>query len=114
MPAAQPNSQTIEDVEKCVSFLKDLELLWSGASRSRAIIEQLLVEYRNRTSTNPQGRHHTQDQLVGSNKRSFAEFETSNTADTGEEFFFWQQIAGPEFFAFEATDPDLFSSWDGT
>ena len=114
MPSAQPNNQTVEDVEKCVSFLKDLELLWSGASRSRAIIEQLLAEYRNRTPNDSQRRLHMQDQVVGSNKRSFAEFEASNPVDTGEEFFFWQQIAAPEFFAFEGADPDLFNSWDGT
>ena len=36
----------IGDAEKCVGYLHNLEFHWSGASRSRAIIEHLIAESR--------------------------------------------------------------------
>jgi hypothetical protein len=49
----------IDDIQKCITLLADLESRWSGAGRSRAIIERLLAEReaqmdsQNETSTNP-------------------------------------------------------------
>ena len=51
MPATLPNPETIADVERCISLLRDLEQRWTGALRSRDIIEQLLREYGNKTTS---------------------------------------------------------------
>ena len=119
MPTAEPNPQTIPEVERCVRFLKDLELRWSGARRSRAIIEQLLAENRRKAAAasaprGEQGSYRTGAEAdvpgpgtgLGA-KRSFEEFE-----GIGEEPLFWHQIPGSELFGFESVDPGLFS-WGG-
>ncbi|KAI9148822.1 transcriptional regulatory protein [Paramyrothecium foliicola] len=38
----QATARADPDIKKCTQFLKDLEPIWSGASRARTIIEQLL------------------------------------------------------------------------
>lgn len=120
MPTPEPNAQTIPEVERCVRFLKDLELRWSGARRSRAIIEQLLAENRRKAAAAaaaPRGeqgyyRNGVDGEVPGpgagiGSKRSFEEFE-----GVGEEPLFWHQIPGSELFGFESVDPGLFS-WSG-
>jgi hypothetical protein len=89
-----PQVQTRPDVEKCVSFLTDLEMTWSGAGKSRAIIEQLLRDPRRGTASS--------SEMV--NKRSFAEFD-----DT--EVFSWDQLPGSELFTYEASGADLLNEW---
>jgi hypothetical protein len=42
-PGIHPDNKTVEDVSRCIGFLTDLESRWSGASRSKAIIERLLA-----------------------------------------------------------------------
>lgn len=120
MPTPEPNSQTIPEVERCVRFLKDLELRWSGARRSRAIIEQLLAENRRKaTAAAPRGeqgyyRNGVEGEVSGpgtgmGGKRSFEEFE-----GVAEEPLFWHQVPGSELFGFENVDPGLFSWGGGT
>lgn len=119
MPTPEPNAQIIPEVERCVRFLKDLELRWSGARRSRTIIEQLLAENRRKAAAaaaprGEQGYHRNgaEGNVSGhgagvAGKRSFEEFE-----GVAEEPLFWHQIPGSELFGFESVDPGLFT-WSG-
>ncbi|KAH9233218.1 hypothetical protein K456DRAFT_1911426 [Colletotrichum gloeosporioides 23] len=117
MPSSHSNPEVLDDVKKCVSFLKDVEVRWSGAKRSRVIIEQLLQHQRSKlalehntcqsqTSISPvQSKRNT-------NKRTLDDFEGTNTPRTGGENFLWGEIPGSELFPFDPLDPVLFSSWD--
>lgn len=125
MPTTQPRAQTIADIQKCVGVLKDLELRWSGASCSRAIIEQLLAEFCNDADLVADPQHRTQgrsgaaqEQLAASNhtinnKRPFAGFEDEGAGEAEGEAF-WNQIPHvSELFTFDSMDPGLFNSWSG-
>lgn len=48
MPSSHCKPEVLDDVDKCVTFLKDMEIRWSGAKRSRVIIEQLLQHQRSK------------------------------------------------------------------
>ncbi|OHF02882.1 hypothetical protein CORC01_01640 [Colletotrichum orchidophilum] len=52
VPLDRSSQVILEDAEKCAKSLKDLEPRWSGAKRSREIIEQLLVRRRNEIAGN--------------------------------------------------------------
>ncbi|KAH6647177.1 fungal-specific transcription factor domain-containing protein [Truncatella angustata] len=86
----QPRDQNIADVKKCVTFLKDLEMTWNGAAKSRAIIEQLMGE----PSAGPGLGH----------KKTLAVFETM-------EPFAWDQAPGSELFNYDVPGADLLNAW---
>lgn len=90
MPGS-PHDSTLPDVQKCVSFLKDLEVTWNGASKSRAIIEQLMHE--------PTSEARTADGRA--------------LADPGEvEPFSWDQIPGSGLFGYDiGGSADLLNAW---
>lgn len=85
-----PRDQTLPDVKKCVTFLKDLETTWNGASKSRTIIEQLMID----TTSSP----------APFQKRSLAQFDET-------EAFSWDQVPGSELFNYDVSGADLFSVW---
>jgi hypothetical protein len=85
-----PRKETLEDVQKCVSFLKDLEMTWNGASKSRAIIEQIMHDPANGSGS--------------LNKRSLAEFEET-------EAFPWDHVPGSELFTYDISGVDLLHAW---
>jgi hypothetical protein len=95
------------DVEKCVQLLADLEPLWSGAARGKAIIAQLLAEHRSRPATTDADDGTTNintsiavKELGHGTKRSFEEYLGGIDEDT----FPWQQIPGSEMFSFDFSD----------
>ncbi|KAH8668463.1 fungal-specific transcription factor domain-containing protein [Xylariales sp. PMI_506] len=90
----QPRDQVLPDVEKCVGFLKDLEMTWSGAARSRAIIEQLLH--------NP-GRS-AEATAAALRYRPQTDFEST-------EVLSWVQLPGSELFTFGQSSADLLNAW---
>ncbi|KAF0331895.1 fungal specific transcription factor domain-containing protein [Colletotrichum asianum] len=117
MPSSHSNPEVLDDVKKCVSFLKDVEVRWSGAKRSRVIIEQLLQHQRSKLALE----HNTRQSQTSispvqskrnTNKRTLDDFEGRNTPRTGGENFLWGEIPGSELFPFDPLDPVLFSSWD--
>ncbi|KAK6366321.1 hypothetical protein LTS17_010827 [Exophiala oligosperma] len=114
IPSSQPRHEIIEDVEKCVSFLKGLEARWSGASRSRSIIERLLENYRHRTSTEgyQEGDLLQQSRVGQGYKRTFTDFMGVDLGETVDESVLWHQLAGPELFMWEGNDPGGLSLWD--
>lgn len=85
------DSQTRTDVEMCISLLKDLEARWSGASRSRTIIENLLEESsRQKNST---GENETVDAThdwASGTKRPLSEME--GNMNTNLEDSIWRDI----------------------
>lgn len=83
MPSSQSEDQTA-DVDKCVSFLTDLEARWSGASRSKAIIQHLVAE-RDKAKEAEAGSGN------GNGKRPFAALEADQ-----DEGLLWQM--GSEVF----------------
>jgi hypothetical protein len=90
----RPKDQSLADVDKCMNFLKDLEVTWSGAGKSRAIIEQLLHDPgRDLKSTERP-----------TLKRSWAEFDVS-------EGLSWDQLPASELFSYEASGTDLLGRW---
>ncbi|KAK2764158.1 hypothetical protein CKAH01_15835 [Colletotrichum kahawae] len=117
MPSTHSSPEVLEDVKKCVSFLKDVEVRWSGAKRSRIIIEQLLQHQRNklaleRNSCQSQASLSPAQSKRNTNKRTLDDFEGTNTPRPGGENFLWGEIPGSELFPFDPLDPVLFSSWD--
>ncbi|KAL1872321.1 hypothetical protein VTK73DRAFT_1552 [Phialemonium thermophilum] len=102
MPTAHAEVETLADVERCVQLLVDLEPLWPGAARGRAIVAQLLSEHRNRAIQAQRPRPSPADEEVTSGtKRSHTEFRDEQ-AD--EEALFWYQIPGSELFGFDFSD----------
>jgi hypothetical protein len=114
MPPSHYNPEVLDDVGKCVAFLQDVEVRWSGAKRSRDIIEQLLQHQRSKLAL---GRNAGQSQSSVSparakrniNKRTLDDFEVKNTPRAGENLL-WGEIPGSELFPFDPLDPVLFSS----
>lgn len=119
LPSESPQSETIADVEKCAGFLKDLEQRWSGAARSRAIIERLLADYcLEPVAADPQtidlpAEYDSTVAMQGGNgagtagKRTFNEFDV----ELGDDDLYLNQVLGSELFAFENTDPGLMGPW---
>lgn len=101
-------------MEKCVSFLRGLEARWSGASRSRSIIERLLEKYRNHTTAEgyQEGDLIQQSRLGTGNKRTFTDFMGGDFGETVDESVIWHQLAGPELFMWEGNDSGVLGLWD--
>lgn len=89
MPGHSQNNN-LSHVQKCVTFLKDLEMTWNGASRSRAIIEQLMS-----ASNSGHG---------SPNRRALSEFQEPETLS-------WDQIPGSEMFGYDVSGADLLHAW---
>jgi hypothetical protein len=99
LPTTPPGIDIIPDVEKCVQFLNDFESRWSGARRSKAIVEQLLAEYRQKATTiDSQESRSLPAGIHLHAKRSFAEFESSEAGES-EMAAPWPEIPGWELFA---------------
>lgn len=115
MPSSHCKPEVLDDVEKCIAFLKDMEVRWSGAKRSRAFIEQLLQHQRSKPALE-RNAGQSQSGVAPAqakkhiNKRNLDDFEATNTPRAGGNF-----LSGeiPEFdlFPFDPLDPVLFSSW---
>lgn len=107
-------------MEKCAGFLKSLEQRWSGAARSRAIVEKLLEDYRNNSTglssqVNRQGEGSSSlqnDSWVGSaGKRPFEPFPNNVPTEPVEDDFYFNQLLGTELFAFENANTGLMGPW---
>ena len=123
MPCSQHNAETIQDVERCTTVLKDLEPRWSGARRSRVIIENLLLEHRRRQAPPDDGRSGDQWQENPSgenaaggngNKRTFSSIYDADRGGNNalEEGLFWNQFVVPEMVCFNGFDLSGYSSRD--
>lgn len=122
LPPESPATETVQDVERCAGFLKDLEQRWSGAARSRDIIERLLADYcaeslsrqtlADQPSSVAQGSAPEGNGTpAGAGKRPFSQYDAGSSLDIGEEDFYMNQVLGSELFAFENTDPGLIGPW---
>lgn len=108
VPSSHSNKRVLDDVGKCIAFLKDMEVRWSGAKQSRIIIEQLLQHQRNKLAP-----EHSASQSQSSvspaqarsniNKRTLDDLEGSNSM--------WGDISGSDLFPFNPLDSALFASW---
>ncbi|KAI8941622.1 hypothetical protein NX059_002835 [Plenodomus lindquistii] len=111
LPPSYADGEIVQYVEKCIRFLKDLEQRWSGASRSRVIIEQLLVTYRHAAPTHVGVRAAEQQSVSrpqpSANKRTFADFE--DITSVGENTL-WRQFYDPDLFGFDFSAPVLLGS----
>lgn len=116
MPSSHCKPEVIDDVEKCVAFLKDMEVRWSGAKRGRVIIEQLLQHQRSKLTVERNVSQSRSDVSAtqtkrNNNKMRLDDFEVTNTPRAGENFL-WGEIPNSDLFPFDPLDPVLFSSWD--
>lgn len=115
MPPSHCKPENFDVVEKCITFLKDMEIRWSGAKRSRVIIEQLLQHQRSRLAVERNTSHSQSDVSPAqtkrnNNKRRLDDFEVTDTPRAGENLL-WGEIPSSELFPFDPLDPVLFSSW---
>lgn len=110
MPSSHCRPEFLDDVGKCVAFLKDMEVRWSGAKRSRIIIEQLLQHKRSKLAVQRDTNQSQPDVSPAepkrnNNKRKLDDFQTGNA-------FLWGEVPGSELFSFDPLDPVLFSPWE--
>lgn len=115
MPSSHCSPEVLDDVEKCIAFLKDVEIRWSGAKRSRIIIEQLLQHQRRklaleRNAGQSQSGVSPAPAKRNSNKRTLDDFEITNAPRAGENSL-WDEIPGSELFPFDPLDPALFTQF---
>ncbi|KAK7447991.1 hypothetical protein Landi51_06794 [Colletotrichum acutatum] len=120
VPIDLSNPALLEDAEKCARSLKDLEPRWSGASRSREIIEQLLVRRRSEMAEDSPTRRGNEDRYSPenarrANKRPFADVEVASSflvdAASGIRD---PRTTGSETMHYDGCmDPVLFASWKG-
>ncbi|KAK1486888.1 hypothetical protein CABS01_13021 [Colletotrichum abscissum] len=85
VPIDRSNPALLEDAEKCARSLKDIEPRWSGAKRSREIIEKLLVRRRSEIAgDSPTCRgnesRHSPENARRANKRPFADVEVASSS----------------------------------
>src|SRR5690242_11482458 len=85
-----PCDPVAADVDKCVAFLKELELTWPGAARSRTIIEQLMKEQGRRQLADAGGEDMQQPSLPS----SLAAHDFDHQVD----MFPWLHVPGAELF----------------
>lgn len=120
LPSDQPQNEIISDVEKCSGFLKSLEQRWSGAARSRAIVEKLLEDYRNNptalsSQTTRQGDETSSIQneswVASAGKRPFEPFSDNVPTESVDDDFYFNQLLGTELFAFENANTGLMGPW---
>lgn len=127
LPSDCSQAETIADVQKCAGFLKDLEQRWSGAARSRAIIERLLADYcsesfgaadaqQQSTATLDlpvlfDGAMSAGSGVAQAGKRTFGDLDAGTALDLGDDDMYMSQVLGSELFAFENMDPGLMGPW---
>ncbi|KAK1635549.1 fungal-specific transcription factor domain-containing protein [Colletotrichum phormii] len=120
VPLDRSNAALLEDAEKCAQSLKDLEPRWSGAKRSREIIEQLLVRRRSEIAGDSPAYRHNEGRVSPedarkTNKRPFADVEAVSSSLVDVVSGTWN----PSTTSSGATqhdgcmDPMLFASWIG-
>ncbi|POS68916.1 hypothetical protein DHEL01_v212689, partial [Diaporthe helianthi] len=116
VPPSHWSPEFIDDVEKCIAFLKDMEVRWSGAKRSQIIIEQLLQHQRGKT-THERNAGQVQSSVSpalakkNTSKKTFDDFEAANTPRAAAKSP-WGGMPGSGSFPFDPLDPALISSWD--
>jgi hypothetical protein len=72
-------------VDQCINLLKNLEQRWSGAGRSRIIVEQLLASYRRHYES--EGIGLSIDSLSASNAKSSGNKRKVDDANLGKDSF---------------------------
>lgn len=115
MPSSHCKPEVLDDVEKCVAFLKDVEVRWSGAKRSRIIIEQLLQHQRSKLAVERNASQSRSDVSPAqpkrnNKKRRLGDFEVTDSPRAGESSL-WGEILSSKLFPFDPLGPVLFSSW---
>ncbi|KZL75151.1 transcriptional regulatory protein [Colletotrichum tofieldiae] len=116
IPLDRTNNEIFRDVERCAASLKDLEPRWSGASRSRAIIEQLLLHRRTEIIGVPGGSNGNTDDIPTTpsssrvQKRKLADFDNSLSSSTGNDHLLGSGSI-PESLEYNHLDTLLFPSW---
>jgi hypothetical protein len=104
MCASLHDQDILLDVLKCIKFLSNLEQRWSGASRSRVIIEQLLDSYRNRRSRDGVAPGVQDPTATGrpsnANKRKLNDIDLDHALFDGDNTH-WQQASNWELFGFD-------------
>ncbi|KAK1445826.1 hypothetical protein CMEL01_10069 [Colletotrichum melonis] len=122
VPIDRSNPALLEDAEKCARSLKDLEPRWSGAKRSREIIEKLLDRRRSEiagdslTCRGNEGRH-SPENARRADKRPFADVEVASSSLVDVASGIWNPSTTgsmPETTHYDGCmDPMLFASWSG-
>ncbi|EXF84159.1 hypothetical protein CFIO01_05662 [Colletotrichum fioriniae PJ7] len=120
VPIDRSNPALLEDAEKCARSLKDLEPRWSGAKRSREIIEKLLVRRRSEIAGDSptcrgNGGRHSPENARRANKRPFADVEVASSFLVDVASGAWNpSTTGSETTHYDGCmDPMLFASWTG-
>ncbi|KZL87105.1 zn 2cys6 transcription factor [Colletotrichum incanum] len=119
IPLDRTNNEIFDDVERCAASLKDLEPRWSGASRSRAIIEQLLLHRRTEFFGVPDKSNGNTDctpttpGISRAHKRKAADFDNALSPSTGNSHDLLGSGSIPESHEFNHLDTVLFPSWAG-
>ncbi|KAI3556117.1 hypothetical protein CABS02_03826 [Colletotrichum abscissum] len=122
VPIDRSNPALLEDAEKCARSLKDIEPRWSGAKRSREIIEKLLVRRRSEIAgDSPTCRgnesRHSPENARRANKRPFADVEVASSSLVDVASGIWNPSTTssmPETTHYDGCmDPMLFASWTG-
>ncbi|KAK1657541.1 fungal-specific transcription factor domain-containing protein [Colletotrichum godetiae] len=120
VPLDRSNAALLEDAKKCAQSLKDLEPRWSGAKRSREIIEQLLVRRRSEIAGDSPANRDNESRLSPgdarkTNKRSFADVEAVSSSLVDIASGTWDpSTAGSGTIQHDGCmDPMLFASWAG-
>ncbi|KAH6691479.1 fungal-specific transcription factor domain-containing protein [Plectosphaerella plurivora] len=122
LPPENTQADVIADVERCAGFLKHLEQRWSGAARSRAIVEKLLADYRDAAASGRSGSHRvgfpqgalSGQNLASSGKRTFTVFdEQTPSLELGGDVFDlnMNSMLGFELFQFDGAEPGLLGPW---
>ncbi|KAK0373625.1 hypothetical protein CLIM01_08996 [Colletotrichum limetticola] len=122
VPIDRSNPALLEDAEKCARSLKDLEPRWSGAKRSREIIEKLLDRRRSEiagdslTCRGNEGRN-SPENARRADKRPFADVEVASSSLVDVASGIWNPSTTgsmPETTHYDGCmDPMLFASWSG-
>ncbi|KAH8895557.1 hypothetical protein GQ53DRAFT_715269 [Thozetella sp. PMI_491] len=106
--------ETIADAKRCINFLRELEPRWSGAGRSRAIIEQLLAAYYQRA--NGLGREQAAEEATPADSGNGPESRKRTFADVYEGSIqavdpFSEELPWSEIVALDARDIGFTGSW---
>lgn len=114
MSSSLQSEDVIGDIEKCIQFLTNLEQRWSGASRSRVIIEQLLALHRHHySSTSVEQAQVGRDYSSTSSKRKLPDFESEDNLFLDDSMF-WQGMPGSDLLEMDLSDLMSFNAETNT